>query len=265
MNRLDGKTAVITGGAGGIGSTAARLMAREGARVLVADLDPQRCETVAESIRAEGGVAVATGLDALDEDSIAAMVERAVEEFGGLHILCNHVGGSDPNKDLDLLNMDMSEWDKAMALNVRSTVVASRHALPHMIAAGGGSIINTASIAALEGDTIQCAYGASKAAVVSLGRYIATQYGPQGVRCNTVAPGAVMTPALRDNLPAEVVESIRQNTSLQSIGEPDDIAHAMVYLASDEARYTTGQLLVIDGGMTSQSAFAPNRRHTEVG
>ncbi|WP_433868493.1 SDR family NAD(P)-dependent oxidoreductase [Saccharopolyspora sp. CA-218241] len=260
MHRLDDKTAVITGAAGGIGSAAARLMAAEGARVLLADLDLEHVDHLARTIREEGGNAVATTVDVLDENSIAAMIDKAVAEFGGLHVLCNHVGGSDPSKDTDLLSLDLAEWDRVMDLNVRSTVVASRLAIPHMIAAGGGSIINTASVAGVQGDAVQCAYGTAKAGVISLTRYIATQYGPRGVRCNAIAPGATMTPALRDNLPTEVVDEIRRNTSLRSIGEPADIGHAMVHLASDESRYTTGQLLVIDGGLTTQSAFAPGRR-----
>lgn len=260
MNRLEGKTAVITGAAGGIGFAAARLMAREGARVLVADLDSARAETAAAQVRDAGGVAVAAHVDAADEDSISAMIDRALTEFGGLHVLCNHVGGSDPARDTDLLTMDMAEWDRAMNLNVRSTVVTSRLAIPHMIAAGGGSIVNTASIAGVEGDSVQCAYGAAKAAVISLTRYVATQYGPHAIRCNAVAPGAVMTPALRDNLPAEVLEVVRRSTSLEAVGEPEDIGHAMVYLASEESRYLTGQCLVVDGGTTSQSALAPERR-----
>lgn len=260
MNRLEGKSAVITGSANGIGFAAARLMAQQGARVLVADRDAQRCQDAASRIRQEGGIAAATTVDVTDEDSIASMIDTTISEFGALDVLCNHVGGSDPARDRDLLNMDMSEWDRVMDLNVRSTVVASRLAIPHMIAEGGGSIVNTASIAGIEGDALQCAYGAAKAAVISLTRYIATQYGPAGIRCNAVAPGAVLTPSFRDNLPTEFLDTIRRSTSLQAVGEPEDIAHAMVYLASDEARYLTGQCLVIDGGTTTQSALAPGRR-----
>lgn len=260
MNDLAGKTAVITGAASGIGFAAAELMADRGARVLLADRDAQRCERAATLIRQAGGTAVATAVDVTDEDSIAGMIDEAVSAFGGPHVLCNHVGGSDPGKDRDLLSMDMGEWDRVMDLNVRSAVVASRLAIPRMIAAGGGSVVNTASIAAIEGDGVQCAYGAAKAAVVSLTRHVAAQYGPRGIRCNAVAPGAVLTPALQDNLPAEALDAIRRHTSLGELGEPADVAHAMAYLASDESRYVTGQCLVVDGGTTSQSAFAPGRR-----
>ncbi|MGE2716991.1 SDR family NAD(P)-dependent oxidoreductase [Mycolicibacterium litorale] len=256
-NRLDGKRVVITGAASGIGRAAAELMVAEGARVLIADLNADAAASAAAEI---GDNAVGIAVDVLDESSVAAMIDRAVAEFGGIDVLCNHVGGSNPRKDLDLLHLDLAEWDRTMALNARSTVVASRLALPHMIAGGGGSIINTVSVAGLAGDTLQCAYGAAKAAVIRLTQYVATQYGRNGVRCNAVAPGAIMTPALRDNLPAEAIADIRSHNALDLIGDPQDIGWAMVYLASDESRYMTGQTLVLDGGLTAQSPIAASRR-----
>ncbi|MGQ9348161.1 SDR family NAD(P)-dependent oxidoreductase [Mycolicibacterium gilvum] len=255
--RLASKRVVITGAASGIGRAAAQLMIGEGARVLIADRDADAAAAAASDI---GGNAIGVAANVLDDKSVAAMIDRAVTEFGGIDVLCNHVGGSNPHKDLDLLRLDLDEWDRAMALNARSTVVASRLALPHMIAEGGGSIINTVSVAGLTGDTLQCAYGASKAAVIRLTQYIATQYGRKGVRCNAVAPGAVMTPALADNVPAAVIDNIRSHNALDLIGSPEDIGWAMVYLASDESRYMTGQTLVLDGGLTAQSPIAASRR-----
>lgn len=209
MNRLENKIAVITGGASGIGLAAATMMAAEGATVVIGDLEQDKAAAAAEQITAAGGRALGLAVNAMEEESLNALVEAAVTEFGGLHIMCNHVGGSNPRKDLDLLRMDMDEFDRTMALNVRSTVVGSRAALPHLIAAGGGSIINTASVAGLSGDFLQAAYGTAKAAVIRLTQYIATQYGAQHVRCNAVAPGAIMTPALQNNLSTEVIEGIR--------------------------------------------------------
>eukprot|EP01133_Synstelium_polycarpum_P015731 gene15732-18690_t len=256
MNRLESKSVVITGAASGIGRAAAQLMAAEGAKVLVADLDPARAEEAAVAIRETGGNALGFGVDVMNEDSLAAMIEKAVAEFGGINVLCNHVGGSNPRKDLDLLRMDLDEWDRVMSLNVRSTVVASRLAIPHMNSAGGGSIVNTASVGGLIGDSLQSAYGSAKAAVIRLTQYIAVQYGANGVRCNAVAPGAIMTPALVDNIPADVIDGMKQANALPYLGEPEDIAHAMVYLAPDESRYMTGQTLVVDGGLTSKSPLA---------
>ncbi|WP_073951422.1 SDR family NAD(P)-dependent oxidoreductase [Streptomyces kebangsaanensis] len=260
MERLKDKVAVITGAGSGIGRSAAELMSRQGARVVVADYDTEGAEETARTIEAAGGRALPVTVDVTDEGSIADMVAAAVAEFGALHVLCNHVGGTDPRKDLDLLRMDMDEFDRAVALNVRSALLGSRHAVPHMIRAGGGSIINTASVAALVGDVLQTSYGAVKAAVVSLTKSTAVQYGPQRVRCNAVAPGAVMTPALENNLPEDVVEALKRGNALPYLGSPEDIGHTMVFLASDESRYLTGQLLVVDGGMTVQSSAAPGRR-----
>jgi NAD(P)-dependent dehydrogenase (short-subunit alcohol dehydrogenase family) len=259
MNRLEGKNVVITGAASGIGRAGAGIMAAEGAKVLVADLDASHAEEAAASIRKLGGTAVGFGVNVMDEEAVAAMIELAVSEFGGVNVLCNHVGGSNPRKDLDLLRLDLDEWDRVMALNARSTVVASRLAIPHMIEAGGGSIINTASVGGLIGDSLQSAYGAAKAAVIRLTQYIAVQYGPENIRCNGVAPGAILTPALVNNIPADVIEGMKQANALPYLGQPEDIANAMVYLASDESRYMTGQTLVVDGGLTSKSPLATGR------
>lgn len=259
MERLKDKVAVITGAGSGIGRAAAVLMSREGARV-VADRSSDGAEETAGLVEAAGGRALPLTVDVTEEDSVAGMVAAAVTEFGALHVLCNHVGGTDPRKDLDLLRMDMDEFDRAVALNMRSTLLGARHAVPHMIRAGGGSVINTASVAALVGDVLQTSYGAVKAAVVSMTKSIAVQYGPQRVRCNAVAPGAVVTPALENNLPEEVVTSLKKGNALPYLGSPEDIGHTMVFLASDESRYLTGQLFVVDGGMSMQSSAAPGRR-----
>ncbi|MEV7013057.1 SDR family NAD(P)-dependent oxidoreductase [Streptosporangium sp. NPDC051022] len=260
MDRLGGKVVIITGAGSGIGKAAAELMCREGASVLVADYDGAAAGAVADGIRDGGGRAVPYAVDVTDDDSVAAMVEAAVREYGRLDVLCNHVGGTDPRKDLDLLRMDMAEFQRAVDLNVRSTLTGSRHALPHLIDAGGGSIVNTASVGGLLGDSLQTAYGAVKAAVINITRYVAVQYGPRGVRCNAVAPGAVMTPALRDNLPAEAIERLEGHNALPYLGTPEDIGNVMLFLASEESRYMTGQVLVVDGGMTCQAPTAPDRR-----
>ena len=152
MHRLQDKVAVITGAGSGIGRAAAQLMSAQGASVVVADYDTQAAQETARLITTAGGNALPLTVNVLEEDSITAMIDATVEEYGALHVLCNHVGGTNPRTDLDLLRMDMDEFDRAVTLNMRSTLLGSRHAIPHMIRAGGGSIINTASVAALVGD-----------------------------------------------------------------------------------------------------------------
>lgn len=260
MGRLDGQVAVITGAASGIGRAAAGLFAAEGAAVVIGDLRAKDAADAAAEITAAGGTAIGMAVDAMDENSLARLVEAAVDGFGRLDILCNHVGGSNPSRDLDIMGLDMDEFDRVMRLNVRSTIIGCRLAIPHMVKAGGGSIINTASVGGLNGDFVQIAYGTAKAAVIRLTQYVATQVGHQNIRCNAIAPGAVMTPSLADNLPAETIDSIRAHNALPSIGAPIDVAHTMLFLASPESRYITGQVLVVDGGMTSHHAIAETRR-----
>ena len=260
MDRVRGQVAVITGGASGIGRASARLLAAEGAAVVIGDLKQEDAHRAAAEITAEGGRAIGVAVDVMEEESLSALIEAAVNEFGRLDVMCNHVGGSNPRKDLDILGLDMDEFDRVMRLNVRSTVLGCRLAIPHMIEVGGGSIINTASVGGLAGDFLQVAYGSAKAAVIRMTQYVATQYGHERIRCNAIAPGAVMTPALADNLPAEMIEGIRTHNALPYLGEPEDVANLMLFLASPESRYITGQVITVDGGMTSHHPLAETRR-----
>lgn len=260
MDRLNNKVALVTGAGSGIGRAAAQLMSAQGAAVAAADWDADGAQETARLVESEGGRARALTVDVMDEDSVGDMVQTTVEAFGRLDVLCNHVGGTNPRRDLDLLQVDMAEFDRAVALNVRSTMLGSRYAIPHMIEAGGGSIINTASVAGLAGDVTQISYGAVKAAVINLTKSIAVQYGPDHIRCNAVAPGAVVTPALEDNLSQEMVDDLKKTNALPYLGRPEDIGQTMVFLASDESRYLTGQLLVVDGGMTIRSPAASGHR-----
>ena len=260
MNRVEGRVAVITGGASGIGRAAAGLLAAEGAAVVIGDLREEDATRAATEIRDAGGRATGLAVDVMDEASLRGLIDSAVAEFGRLDIMCNHVGGSNPRKDLDVVTMDLAEFDRTIALNVRSAVLGCRLAIPHLAEAGGGSIINTASVGGLSGDYIQTGYGTSKAAVIRLTEYVATQHGHQRIRCNAVAPGAVMTPSLQDNLDADLVEQIRRHNALPFIGEPEDVAAVMLFLASAESRYVTGQVITVDGGLMSHSPIAETRR-----
>ncbi|WP_256759483.1 SDR family NAD(P)-dependent oxidoreductase [Cohnella sp. WQ 127256] len=248
MARMKDKVALITGGASGIGLSTANLMAQAGAKVVIADFNADGALQAAENIKAQGGEAVGIFLDAGNEASIKEAVEFTVQQFGQITTLFNNVGSTNLMKDQDVLNVDLDEWDRLMNVNLKSVLLGCRFAIPHMIEAGGGSIINTASMAGFTGDAVRVAYGASKAAVVNLTKYIATQYGKSNIRCNAVAPGLILTPAAKNNMPPEVLDIFAKYNALPYHGEPDDIGHTVLFLASDESKFITGQTIQVEGG-----------------
>lgn len=248
MGRVQGKVALVTGGASGIGLSAATLLAKEGAKVVIADFNIEGAKQVAEEINRQGGEAVAVFLNAGEEQSIKDAVDFTVEQFGTITVLYNNVGLTNLQKDLDVVNIDLDEWDRLMNVNAKSVLIGSRYAIPHMQKAGGGSIINTASMAGFASDAVRSAYGASKAAVVNLTMYIATQYGKDKIRCNAVAPGLILTPAAKRNMPEEVLDIFGKFNALPYHGEADDIGHTVVFLASDESKFITGQTIQVEGG-----------------
>ncbi len=248
---LNGKVAIITGAAGGIGTATARLFLARGARVVLADLAGDRAQTLADEL---GDHALPITLDLADPASVARMVDATVAHFGRLDILHNNAAFLDPNMaalDSDVEAMDLGVWDKTFAVNLRGTMVACRSALPHLKAHGNGAIVNTVSNLALQGHVIQAAYSASKAALIQLTRSIAASHGRQGVRCNAVAPGMTMTSALREAFPPHIRKLVEGETLRPQLGDPEDIAEAIAFLASDAARNITGQCLVSDGGLSS--------------
>lgn len=247
MNRLKDKVAIVTGAANGIGQASAFLMAGEGAKVVVADLDLQGALATVEKILAQGGEAIAVHLDAMSDDSIREMVAKAEENFGALHVLHNNVGGTDARRDNTVVDMDWSYWNSVIQLNLNSTVFACRCAIPLMIESGGGSIINTASMVAVQGDMRPTAYASAKGAVISFTRFVATQYGKKNIRCNVIAPGMVLSPRPVPR-PEAVLDIILKHNLMPYLGQPEDIGHLAVFLASDESRYITGQLIEADGG-----------------
>lgn len=248
MGRVQGKVALVTGGASGIGLSAATLMAREGAKVVIADFNVDGAREAADYIKCQGGEAVGIFLDAAKEDSIREAVEFTADHYGSLTVLYNNVGLTNLQKDLDVVNIDLDEWDRLMNVNVKSVLLGSRFAIPHMIKAGVGSIINSASMAAFASDATRSAYGASKAAVVNLTRYIATQYGKDHIRCNGVAPGLILTPAAKNNMPPEVLDIFMKFNALPYHGEADDIGNTVLFLASNESKFITGQTIEVEGG-----------------
>ena len=252
--RLSGKVAIITGAGSGIGRTAAQVMASEGARVVAADLRGDRAEETADLVRAAGGTCEPVSADVGDEAAVRAMVAVALDLWGRLDVLYNNAAFTDASmhaKDMTVLALDADTWDVSMAINARGAMLACKHSVPHMIDGGGGSIINTASNQALAGDLSQTAYAAAKGAIVTLTRSVATAFGAQGVRCNCISPGAIRTPSLLGACPPEVLEMITSNNLVPRLGEPEDIAHLALFLASDESAFITGEVIRCDGGQLS--------------
>lgn len=247
--RMDGKVAVITGGAGGIGFATAQLMSARGAHVVLADIAVERARELAATLPDAVGML----LDLSDESSIEAMIEQTVSHFGRLDVLHNNaalLGPEIAQNDADIETMDTDLWDRTYRVNVRGTMIACRTALPHL-KASRGNIVNTVSNLALQGHLIQAAYASSKAAIIQLTRSIATSHGRFGVRCNAVAPGMTMTPALKEAFPPTLRKAVEDETLRDQLGDPEDIAEAVAFLASNAARNITGQVLVSDGGCAS--------------
>lgn len=249
MARLAGKVAIVTGAGSGIGLATATIMAREGARVIVADVNGEAAAAAAEAINQAGGTALPFTFDATSPESAQALMAAARDNFGALHVLHNNVGGTDPSRDLDVVNLDLDCWDRTFAICLKSVVIGCKFAIPLMIESGGGSIINTASMSGAAGDLTNTAYGVAKTGVMSLTRYVATQYGAQSIRCNCVAPGVIMTPAVDKFMPANVLAAFRKHTLAPRLGKPEDIGHLVAFLASDDAAYITGQIIQADGGL----------------
>lgn len=246
MNRLEGKVAIITGGAGGLGSASAKRFIAEGARVVVADLFEDRALAVADAL---GPNAVGMFYDASEDSSIEAAVAKTVEKFGRLDILFNNAALTDHKmhvQDTTSIDIPLEVWDKTMAVNVRGILVGCRYAIPHMIKAGAGSIINTASDSGFAGDNVRVAYGTSKGAVITLTKYIAVQHGRQGVRCNAIAPGVILTEQMK-GFPV-LAKTIHRHVVTPRLGEPEDIAALAAFLAADESSYITAQTIQCDGG-----------------
>ncbi|NMN04032.1 MULTISPECIES: SDR family oxidoreductase [unclassified Novosphingobium] len=247
--RMDGKVAIVTGGAGGIGAATARLLTARGARVAIADIAFDRARELADAI--DGALAI--HLDLEREDSVEAMIADTVKAFGRIDVLHNNAALLGPDiaqNDGDVEHMATALWDRTFAVNVRGTMIGCRAALPHLRATRG-NIVNTVSNLALQGHMIQAAYSSSKAAIIQMTRAIAASHGVHGVRCNAVAPGMTMTPALREAFPPALRKVVEDETLRDRLGAPEDIAEAVAFLASDAARNITGQVLVADGGGAS--------------
>lgn len=250
MSEFNGEVVVVTGAASGIGQAAAELMHARGARVVIADINGEAAREVATTL---GPGALAVAVDVSDRDSVVSLVERTVERFGGIDVLCNNAGFGLRGT---VATTDEADWDRLMAVNLRGVFLCSKYAMPHLIASGRGRIVNTTSYTALVGIPDRAAYVASKGAISSLTRAMAIDHASENVRVNAVAPGTVSSPLI-DRVIAAAADPVatraefNQRSPMNRMGEPSEIAEAIAWLASTRSTFATGSILTVDGGTSS--------------
>ena len=257
-DRLRDKVAIVTGAASGIGAATAARLAAEGAATVVADINLAGAQQLVERITADGHAAAAAQVDLGEERSIEALIDFAVERFGGLDILDNNAANTvlSSTRDVGVEHTDTEVWDAIMRINLRGTMLACKAAIPKMRARGGGSIINMSSGSGLTGALAPTAYGVSKAGIVSLTQYVATQHGKEGIRCNAIAPGLIVTPSTASTYAAGPFgEMMLRHHLTPRLGKPEDIASMVVFLASDESQFVTGQVISVDGGLLAHAPY----------
>jgi NAD(P)-dependent dehydrogenase (short-subunit alcohol dehydrogenase family) len=250
--RLQGKVAVVTGAGGGMGRVAAELFAREGARVAVADVDVRAGEETVAQIAEAGGEAFFVQTNVAEDEQVRNLMDATFARYGALHVLYNNAGIM-PNEDGAITEMTEAIFDKVIDINLKGASYCCKYAIPHMIASGGGSIINIASFVALLGCTVpQDVYTMSKGALIAQTKSLAVQFAKQGIRANAICPGPIETPMLRTLWTSEEARNLRlSRIPLGRFGAAEDIVYLGLYLASDESAWTTGAVMVVDGGITS--------------
>lgn len=252
-HRMAGKVAMVTGAGAegsdeiGIGRAIALLLAREGAKIASIDKEADRAEATARQIRDEGGEAISIAADVTDADACVAAAIATADAFGGIDVLVNNVGIAGA---LSLCDMDIADWRRTIDVNLTGAMLMCRAAVPHMIARGGGSVVNISSVSGILASGA-LAYGPSKAALHQFSRELAVQHGRDGIRANTVAPGHMATPMAMRLLPPDMREKRRKVGPLGTEGDAWDVARAVLFLASDESRFINGVHLPVDGGVTS--------------
>ncbi len=253
--RLKGKIAVISGVGTGQGRAASLLFSKEGAKIVGCDWKPEAGEETVKQVKAAGGEMIFVKADVSSSSDCEQVIRTAVSTHGRIDVLYNNagVGFSAPLAMGDILSTPEEDWDRVLAINLKSMFLMSKFAIPEMIKTGGGSIVNTASIAALIGSEAAHAYTASKGGMIALSRALAVEFGPKNIRSNCICPGAIDTPMI-----APVVDPLRASgeqfmaSPIQRLGTPEDIANCALYLASDEAGFVTGATFVVDGGFIAQ-------------
>jgi len=251
--RLQSKVALITGAGMGMGREAALLFAEEGARVVVCDINRVAAEETVSLVKRAGGDAAAAIGDVAVEDDVRRMTEEGVRRFHALHILYNNAGVLWKDRDRSVLETDGVQWDRVMAINLKSVFWVTKYGVPHVRAAGGGSIILVGSVSALAGFTrAQDAYTAAKGGLIALNKSLAIQFARDNIRCNIIHPGIVETPLQAPYLTDELRAEFKTGIPLGRIGRPREIAYAALFLASEESSFMTGAEMIVDGGFMAQ-------------
>ncbi|MDI9483952.1 MAG: 3-oxoacyl-ACP reductase FabG [Bacillota bacterium] len=243
--RLKDKVAIITGAANGIGAATAEIFAREGAKVVVADFDRENGEKIAEQLNKGGAEAFFFKVNVVDAENVQELMDKTLERFGKIDILVNNAGIT---ADGWLVKMTEEQWDRVIDVNLKGVFNCSKLAAKIMMDQGHGVILNATSVVGLYGNMGQSNYAATKFGVIGLTKTWAKELAPRGIRVNAVAPGYTMT-SMMDTVPEKLLESLKEKTPLKRLGQPEDIAYAYLYLASDEAAYVNGEILSVDGGL----------------
>lgn len=253
MKRFQDMVAIVVGAADNMGRSAARILAEGGAKVAVTYYsNAAGVEETVRTVEELGSEIIAIKLDHSQEDQVIAMVDQVISRFGKINIVINNaamIAAEFIAKDKDIVNMDGDFWDQNLKFNLKGPMLVCKHVIPHMIKAGYGSIVNTGSGVVFRGDSVRNAYSAAKIGLHSLTMDIAASYGRHNVRCNLVSPGLILTKAVREGCSEELIQKLGAENLVPFIGEPDDIAQVTCFLASNEARYVTGQILAVDGGL----------------
>ena len=251
MRGLQGRVAVVAGGAGGIGTATCLRLAEEGASVVVGDLDEAAAASVTKQITEAGGRSVSAGTDISDEGSVAALMDLALSSFDRLDIVHANAADLSPDnigRDSNAVEIPLEVFDRTMHVNVRGHLLCARHAIPVMLERGGGAVIFTASAAAFVGEPERPAYAMGKSALTALVRHIASRWGKQGIRANAIAPGLVLTETVQAGLNQEFRDYAMRGTRSARLGRPEDIAAMVAFLASDDGEWINGQAISVDGG-----------------
>jgi NAD(P)-dependent dehydrogenase (short-subunit alcohol dehydrogenase family) len=251
MRGLQGKVAVIAGGGTGIGAATAIRLAEEGVSVVVGDIAIAAALAVAARIAAAGGNAIAMKFDVSDDESVKALVQAAVETYGGLDLM--HANAADLSlclTDSDAVDVELALFDRTIAVNLRGHLLCTRHAIPALLKRGGGAMVYTSSGAAYVGEAKRVSYAVSKSGINALMRHVASRWGKDGIRANAIAPGLVMTDAALENMPQAEQDRIIALGRSPRLGKPADIASTVALLASDDGEWINGQVISVDGGIT---------------